>query len=114
MCVCVSEVLVQSTEELRQQKSYVKTLKKQSKELKDLHKKHLKKVPSPGRKPRDLPEPNLSLLSESLGTSANILTPRFPSPRTFTNHSRVSDVGGAKSYLLVSSAGLDTSPLVFF
>ena len=47
MCVCVSEVLVQSTEELRQQKSYVKTLKKQSKELKDLRKKHLKKVPSP-------------------------------------------------------------------
>ncbi|XP_056431240.1 1-phosphatidylinositol 4,5-bisphosphate phosphodiesterase beta-3 [Gadus chalcogrammus] len=40
----VTEVLVQPTEELRQQKGYVKTLKKQSKDLKDLHKKHLKKV----------------------------------------------------------------------
>ena len=38
---------MQPTEELRQQKGYVKTLKKQSKDLKDLHKKHLKKVPSP-------------------------------------------------------------------
>uniref|UniRef100_A0A8C4YX27 1-phosphatidylinositol 4,5-bisphosphate phosphodiesterase n=1 Tax=Gadus morhua TaxID=8049 RepID=A0A8C4YX27_GADMO len=40
----VLQVLVQPTEELRQQKGYVKTLKKQSKDLKDLHKKHLKKV----------------------------------------------------------------------
>ena len=68
-------------EELRQQKSYVKTLKKQSKELKDLHKKHLKKVPSPGRKPRDLPEHNLSLLSESLWEPALIYSlPDSPLP----------------------------------
>uniref|UniRef100_A0A4W6EN82 1-phosphatidylinositol 4,5-bisphosphate phosphodiesterase n=1 Tax=Lates calcarifer TaxID=8187 RepID=A0A4W6EN82_LATCA len=35
---------VHSLEELRQQKNYVKLLKKQSKELKELRKKHLKKV----------------------------------------------------------------------
>ncbi|CAL8326537.1 unnamed protein product [Lota lota] len=38
------EVQVQPAEELKQQKNYVKMLKRQSKDLKDLHKKHLKKV----------------------------------------------------------------------
>ena len=59
----------------------------------------------------------------TLGTS-DTFTPRFPWPTTLTNHSGVSDIGrGQKrccftdrirpeSHLLVSSAGLDTSPLV--
>lgn len=38
------EVQTQSIEELKQQKSYAKLLKKHSKELKELRKKHLKKV----------------------------------------------------------------------
>ena len=51
----------------------------------------------------------------SLGAS-NILTPRFPWPTTLTNHMGVSDIGGPKALLclLVGSAGLDMSPLVFF
>ncbi|XP_072232934.1 1-phosphatidylinositol 4,5-bisphosphate phosphodiesterase beta-3 [Leuresthes tenuis] len=40
----LSEILVQSVEELKQQKNYLKFVKKQNKELKELHKKHLKKV----------------------------------------------------------------------
>ncbi|KAM9717092.1 1-phosphatidylinositol 4,5-bisphosphate phosphodiesterase beta-3 isoform 2-T2 [Menidia menidia] len=40
----LSEILVLSVEELKQQKGYVKLLKKQSKELKELRKKNLKKV----------------------------------------------------------------------
>uniref|UniRef100_A0A665TNL2 1-phosphatidylinositol 4,5-bisphosphate phosphodiesterase n=1 Tax=Echeneis naucrates TaxID=173247 RepID=A0A665TNL2_ECHNA len=56
-CVCVvqnqkedliatvlTDVQVQSIEELKQQKGYLKLLKKQSKELKEMRKKHLKKV----------------------------------------------------------------------
>uniref|UniRef100_A0A674CDA9 1-phosphatidylinositol 4,5-bisphosphate phosphodiesterase n=1 Tax=Salmo trutta TaxID=8032 RepID=A0A674CDA9_SALTR len=39
-----SDLQAQSTEELKQQKSYLKLLKKQCKELKELRKKHLKKV----------------------------------------------------------------------
>ena len=61
----------------------------------------------------------------NLNSGYNIITPRCPSPRSLTNHSAVSDIGGAnsiavlptgyrESYLLVSSAALDTSPLVFF
>uniref|UniRef100_A0A8C8FLS6 Phosphoinositide phospholipase C n=1 Tax=Oncorhynchus tshawytscha TaxID=74940 RepID=A0A8C8FLS6_ONCTS len=38
------DLQAQSTEELKQQKSYLKLLKKQCKELKELRKKHLKKV----------------------------------------------------------------------
>uniref|UniRef100_A0A672JP31 Phosphoinositide phospholipase C n=1 Tax=Salarias fasciatus TaxID=181472 RepID=A0A672JP31_SALFA len=38
------DIEVHSVEDLRQQKSYLKLLKKQSKELKELRKKHLKKV----------------------------------------------------------------------
>ena len=58
----------------------------------------------------------------TLGMS-NIIPPRYPSPSTLTNHIGVSDIGGPKvlllnqsntAYLLVSSTGLDTSPLVFF
>uniref|UniRef100_A0AAQ6AJQ1 Phosphoinositide phospholipase C n=1 Tax=Amphiprion ocellaris TaxID=80972 RepID=A0AAQ6AJQ1_AMPOC len=44
VCVCLSDVQVQSVEELKQQKGYMKLLKKQGKELKELRKKHLKKV----------------------------------------------------------------------
>ncbi|XP_022614086.1 1-phosphatidylinositol 4,5-bisphosphate phosphodiesterase beta-3 [Seriola dumerili] len=40
----LTDVQVHSIEELKQQKSYMKLLKKQSKELKDMRKKHLKKV----------------------------------------------------------------------
>uniref|UniRef100_A0A7N9AV74 1-phosphatidylinositol 4,5-bisphosphate phosphodiesterase n=1 Tax=Mastacembelus armatus TaxID=205130 RepID=A0A7N9AV74_9TELE len=40
----LTDVQVHSVEELRQQKSYLKLLKKQSQELKELRKKHLKKV----------------------------------------------------------------------
>ncbi|KAG7255007.1 hypothetical protein CRUP_021925, partial [Coryphaenoides rupestris] len=40
----LTEVQVLTLEELKQQKNYVKLLKKQSKDLKELHKKHLKKV----------------------------------------------------------------------
>ncbi|XP_056156127.1 1-phosphatidylinositol 4,5-bisphosphate phosphodiesterase beta-3 [Lampris incognitus] len=40
----LSELQVQCTEELRQQKNYTKLLKKQRKELKELRKKHFKKV----------------------------------------------------------------------
>ncbi|XP_040887004.1 1-phosphatidylinositol 4,5-bisphosphate phosphodiesterase beta-3 [Toxotes jaculatrix] len=40
----LTDVPVQSIEELKQQKSYAKLLKKHSKELKELRKKHLKKV----------------------------------------------------------------------
>uniref|UniRef100_A0A8K9V860 Phosphoinositide phospholipase C n=1 Tax=Oncorhynchus mykiss TaxID=8022 RepID=A0A8K9V860_ONCMY len=42
--LCSSILMAQSTEELKQQKSYLKLLKKQCKELKELRKKHLKKV----------------------------------------------------------------------
>ncbi|XP_077598381.1 1-phosphatidylinositol 4,5-bisphosphate phosphodiesterase beta-3 isoform X2 [Stigmatopora nigra] len=44
IAVVLTEVRVQSVEELRQQKSYLKLIKKQSKDLKELRKKHLKKV----------------------------------------------------------------------
>ena len=57
----------------------------------------------------------------TLGTS-NMTPPRCPSPSTLTNHIGVSDrraksvailqIGYGKSYLLVSSAGLDTFCLV--
>uniref|UniRef100_A0A8C7TY14 1-phosphatidylinositol 4,5-bisphosphate phosphodiesterase n=1 Tax=Oncorhynchus mykiss TaxID=8022 RepID=A0A8C7TY14_ONCMY len=40
----LANLQAQSTEELKQQKSYLKLLKKQCKELKELRKKHLKKV----------------------------------------------------------------------
>ena len=62
------------------------------------------------------------LLSESLWERAMDSLPRFPWIRTLTNRIGVSDIGGAKkcccftdrirqeSYLLVHSAGLDTSP----
>uniref|UniRef100_A0A665TU03 1-phosphatidylinositol 4,5-bisphosphate phosphodiesterase n=1 Tax=Echeneis naucrates TaxID=173247 RepID=A0A665TU03_ECHNA len=40
----LTDVQVQSIEELKQQKGYLKLLKKQSKELKEMRKKHLKKV----------------------------------------------------------------------
>lgn len=39
-----SDIQVQSVEELKQQKGYLKLLKKQTKDLKELRKKHLKKV----------------------------------------------------------------------
>lgn len=42
--LALSDLQAQSTEELKQQKSYLKLLKKQCKELKELRKKHLKKV----------------------------------------------------------------------
>ena len=38
----------------------------------------------------------------NLGTS-NILTPRFPRPRTLTNHIGVSEIGGAKSVAVLPS-----------
>lgn len=44
MSVHLSDVQVHSIEELKQQKGYMKLLKKQSKDLKELRKKHLKKV----------------------------------------------------------------------
>uniref|UniRef100_A0A3B5AVL8 1-phosphatidylinositol 4,5-bisphosphate phosphodiesterase n=1 Tax=Stegastes partitus TaxID=144197 RepID=A0A3B5AVL8_9TELE len=44
VCLCLSDIHVQSAEELKQHKSYMKLLKKQGKELKELRKKHLKKV----------------------------------------------------------------------
>nr|XP_057924917.1 1-phosphatidylinositol 4,5-bisphosphate phosphodiesterase beta-3 [Doryrhamphus excisus] len=44
IAVVLADVQVQPIEELRQQKSYLKLIKKQSKELKELQKKHLKKV----------------------------------------------------------------------
>lgn len=46
--VCLSDVKVQSVEELQQNKHYEKLLKKQRKELKELRKKHLKKVHTDG------------------------------------------------------------------
>uniref|UniRef100_A0AAX7VMC1 1-phosphatidylinositol 4,5-bisphosphate phosphodiesterase n=1 Tax=Astatotilapia calliptera TaxID=8154 RepID=A0AAX7VMC1_ASTCA len=46
--VCLSDVKVQSVEELQQNKHYEKLLKKQRKELKELRKKHLKKVRTDG------------------------------------------------------------------
>uniref|UniRef100_A0A669DR01 1-phosphatidylinositol 4,5-bisphosphate phosphodiesterase n=1 Tax=Oreochromis niloticus TaxID=8128 RepID=A0A669DR01_ORENI len=42
--VCLSDIKVQSVEELQQNKHYEKLLKKQRKELKELRKKHLKKA----------------------------------------------------------------------
>lgn len=42
-----SDIQAQSIEELKQQKNYLKLLKKQGKELKELRKKHLKKVHTP-------------------------------------------------------------------
>lgn len=39
-----SDIQVQCVEELKQQKGYLKLMKKQSKDLKELRKKHLKKV----------------------------------------------------------------------
>lgn len=42
--VCCSDIQVQTIEELKQEKGYVKLIKKQNKELKELRKKHLKKV----------------------------------------------------------------------
>uniref|UniRef100_A0A8D0APT7 Phosphoinositide phospholipase C n=1 Tax=Sander lucioperca TaxID=283035 RepID=A0A8D0APT7_SANLU len=44
LSVCLSDVQAQSIEELKQQKSYSKLLKNQSKDLKEMRKKHLKKV----------------------------------------------------------------------
>ncbi|XP_054656402.1 1-phosphatidylinositol 4,5-bisphosphate phosphodiesterase beta-3 isoform X1 [Dunckerocampus dactyliophorus] len=44
IAVVLADVQVQSIEELRQHKSYLKVIKKQDKELKELQKKHLKKV----------------------------------------------------------------------
>ena len=54
--------------------------------------------------------------------TSKILTPRFPWPRTLTNHIGVSDIGGLKALLfyrpdtarvlLVSSAGLNTCILL--
>lgn len=44
VCLSLSDVQVEGIEELKQQKGYVKLLKKQSKDLKELRKKHLKKV----------------------------------------------------------------------
>jgi len=46
LIICFSDIEAQSIEELRQQKSFLKLLKKQSKEVKELRKKHLKKVHS--------------------------------------------------------------------
>uniref|UniRef100_A0A669F9T7 Phosphoinositide phospholipase C n=1 Tax=Oreochromis niloticus TaxID=8128 RepID=A0A669F9T7_ORENI len=46
--VCLSDIKVQSVEELQQNKHYEKLLKKQRKELKELRKKHLKKVHTDG------------------------------------------------------------------
>lgn len=40
----LADVQVYSIDELKQQKNYMKLLKKQNKELKELQKKHLKKV----------------------------------------------------------------------
>lgn len=44
MIVCFTVIEPQSVEELKQHNSYLKLLKKQCKELKELRKKHLKKV----------------------------------------------------------------------
>lgn len=44
--LCLSDIQSQSIEELKQQKNYQKLIKKQSKELKEMRKKHLKKVRS--------------------------------------------------------------------
>uniref|UniRef100_A0AAX7W2B7 Phosphoinositide phospholipase C n=1 Tax=Astatotilapia calliptera TaxID=8154 RepID=A0AAX7W2B7_ASTCA len=53
--VCLSDVKVQSVEELQQNKHYEKLLKKQRKELKELRKKHLKKVRTDGFNYRNYP-----------------------------------------------------------
>lgn len=45
--ISASDIQAQSIEELKQQKNYLKLLKKQGKELKELRKKHLKKVHTP-------------------------------------------------------------------
>uniref|UniRef100_A0A8C5NI41 Phosphoinositide phospholipase C n=1 Tax=Gouania willdenowi TaxID=441366 RepID=A0A8C5NI41_GOUWI len=52
VCVCrpLLDVPVDSVEHLKQQKGYLKLLKKQGKELKELRKKHLKKVRTDGNK----------------------------------------------------------------
>ena len=42
----LSDIQAQSIEELKQQKGYLKLMKKQSKDLKEMRKKHLKKVQS--------------------------------------------------------------------
>lgn len=44
VCLCNTVIEPQSIDELKQHKSYVKLLKKQCKELKELRKKHLRKV----------------------------------------------------------------------
>uniref|UniRef100_A0A4W6EM76 1-phosphatidylinositol 4,5-bisphosphate phosphodiesterase n=1 Tax=Lates calcarifer TaxID=8187 RepID=A0A4W6EM76_LATCA len=56
---------VHSLEELRQQKNYVKLLKKQSKELKELRKKHLKKV-YPQAGPHEPVQRELTALDQEL------------------------------------------------
>uniref|UniRef100_A0A669BKZ0 Phosphoinositide phospholipase C n=1 Tax=Oreochromis niloticus TaxID=8128 RepID=A0A669BKZ0_ORENI len=53
--VCLSDIKVQSVEELQQNKHYEKLLKKQRKELKELRKKHLKKVHTDGFNYRNYP-----------------------------------------------------------